>query len=236
MPEKGPVVLVVDDELAIRRLLRTTLSVAGFQVEEAAGGREALLKNGTVKPDVIILDLGLPDMDGIEVLERIREYSTVPVLILTVQDAEEDKVRALDLGADDYLTKPFGVAELMARIRAALRHSRPTETEPILVFGLVELNLEQRQVKIDGKAIKLTSTEYGLFRLLAMNAGKVLTHRMILRQIWGPAYIEETHYLRVYIAQLRKKLEVFGAPRLIHTEPGVGYRLIPPSEEETTAI
>ena len=227
---EGACLLVVDDELSMRRMLRSTLGAAGYRVEEAADGREGLLKNSLQKPDLILLDLGLPDQSGLEVLQKIREFSTVPILVLTAEQAEGEKVKALDLGADDYVTKPFGMAELMARIRAALRHARPHDASPVLQFGALTLDLEHRLVLVQEKPLKLTTTEYALLKLLASHAGKVMTHRQMLREIWGPACVEETHYLRVYIGSLRKKIEDAGGPALIQTEPGVGYRLVLPRE------
>lgn len=222
----GPHVLVVDDEIQIRRFLRISLEASGYRVFETETGKEALAKAAQLRPDVIILDLGLPDMDGLEVLTSLRGWTKTPVIILSVRDADRDKVTALDSGADDYLTKPFSVDELMARMRVALRHSRPEPATPIFRIGEVEVDLASHQVKVRGEAVKLTTTEFALLRLLIQHAGKVLTHRQILREVWGPEYIDETHYLRVYFAQLRQKLEIDPAlPKLILTEPGVGYRL-----------
>ena len=221
-----PAVLVVDDELAIRRFLRLSLETNDYRIYEAENGRDGLAKAAQFRPEVIILDMNLPDMEGVEVLRQLREWTATPVIVLSVRDADRDKVVALDAGADDYLTKPFSVDELLARLRVARRHAQPATTDPVLNFGDVRMDLARRLVTRSGEPVKLTPTEYALLRLLAQHAGRVLTHRQILKQVWGPQHIEETHYLRVYCAQLRQKLEVDPArPRLILTEPGVGYRL-----------
>jgi two-component system KDP operon response regulator KdpE len=222
-----PPVLIVDDELSIRRFLRVSLETNHYRVHEAENGQEALVKAAQVRPEVIILDMNLPDMEGVEVLRRLREWTSTPVIILSVRDADQDKVAALDAGADDYLTKPFSTDELLARMRVARRHALPPTAEPILTFGDVQIDLARRVVSRSGEPVKLTPTEYALLRLLAQHAGRVLTHRQILKEVWGPQYADETHYLRVYFAQLRQKLEANPAlPRLIVTEPGVGYRLV----------
>ena len=224
---EGLPVLVVDDELSIRRFLRISLETNGYRVHEAVNGQEALAKAAQLRPEVIILDMNLPDLEGIEVLRRLREWTAAPVIILSVRDADRDKVAALDAGADDYLTKPFSTEELLARLRVARRHAQPAAVEPLLTFGDVQIDLARRAVTRSGEAVKLTPTEYALLRLLAQHAGRVLTHRQILKEVWGPQYVDETHYLRVYFAQLRQKLEANPAlPRLIVTEPGVGYRLL----------
>jgi len=221
-----PAVLVVDDELAIRRFLRLSLETNDYRIYEAENGRDGLAKAAQFRPEVIILDMNLPDMEGVEVLRRLREWTATPVIVLSVRDADRDKVAALDAGADDYLTKPFSVDELLARLRVARRHAQPTTTDPVLIFGEVRIDLARRLVTRSGEPVKLTPTEYALLRLLIQHAGRVLTHRQILKQVWGPQHMEETHYLRVYFAQLRQKLEADPArPRLILTEPGVGYRL-----------
>ncbi len=220
-----PRILIVDDEPAIQRFLQTALSNGEFTLHKAENGHAALLAAVTAKPDVILLDLGLPDMDGVEVIERIRQWSQVPILVLSVRDRETDKVRALDAGADDYLTKPFGVGELLARIRVMLRRSLQQVPEPIYRIDDLEVDLARRLVLLQGKEIALTPTEYDLLRLLVVNAGKVLTHRQILKQIWGAAYIEQPHILRVNVSNLRHKLEKDASrPRYILTESGVGYR------------
>jgi len=224
---EGAHVLIVDDEVQIRRFLRISLEANGYHVHEATNGQDALAAAAQVRPDLIILDLGLPDIDGITVLTRLREWTTTPVIILSVLDADRDKVAALDAGADDYLTKPFSVEELLARLRVAQRHARPAEQAPIFTSGDLQVDLARRLVTVRGEAVKLTPTEYALLRLLIQHAGRVLTHRQILKAVWGPQYVDETHYLRVYFAQLRQKLEVNPTlPRLIVTEPGVGYRLV----------
>lgn len=220
-------VLVIDDELQIRRLLRACLEGDGYHVLEAATGQEGITQAAQHPPDVILLDLGLPDMDGVTVLKRLREWSRVPVVVLSVRDREEDKVAALDNGADDYVTKPFSTAELLARVRVAQRHTVPSTESPIFRSGDLEVDLTARLVKRNGREVKLTATEYSLLRLFVQHVGKVLTHRQILKEVWGPGYVEQTHYLRVYIAHLREKLENDASkPRLISTEPGVGYRLV----------
>ncbi|HHY58504.1 MAG TPA: response regulator [Chloroflexi bacterium] len=224
---EGPHVLVVDDEIQIRRFLRISLEANNYRVYEAENGAAALTQAALHRPDVIILDMNLPDMAGVEVLRRLREWATTPVIMLSVRAADMDKVDALDAGADDYLTKPFSTVELLARLRVALRHSQPAPTEPVFTFGDVQIDLARRLVTRKGEVVRLTPTEYALLRLLVQHAGKVLTHRQILKEVWGPQYVDETHYLRVYFGQLRQKLEENPAmPRLIVTEPGVGYRLV----------
>jgi len=222
-----PTALVIDDELQIRRLLHACLETNGYRVREAATGHEGIREAAQHPPDVVILDLGLPDMDGLAVLKRLREWSQVPVVVLSVRDHEEDKIAALDNGADDYVTKPFSAGELLARLRVAQRHAQPSPDVSVFRFGEVEVDLTSRVVRRKGHEIKLTATEYSLLRLLVKNAGRVLTHRQILREVWGPTYSEQTHYLRVYIAHLREKLESEPAkPAFIMTEAGVGYRLV----------
>jgi two-component system KDP operon response regulator KdpE len=222
-----PVALIIDDELQIRRLLRVNLEANGYRVLEAATGQEGITQAAQRRPDVVILDLGLPDMDGVTVLKRLREWSRVPVIVLSVRDREEDKVAALDNGADDYVTKPFSTAELLARVRVAERHAQPGPQLSHFRAGQLEVDLAARVVKSGGREVRLTATEYSLLRLFILHAGKVLTHRHILREVWGPNAVEQTHYLRVYIAHLREKLEPEPShPRLIITEPGVGYRLV----------
>jgi two-component system KDP operon response regulator KdpE len=222
-----PSALVIDDERQIRRLLRVCLEANGYRVLEAATGQEGITQAAQHPPDVVILDLGLPDMDGVMVLKRLREWSRVPVVVLSVRDREEDKIAALDNGADDYVTKPFGAGELLARLRVAHRHALPAAESPLFRCGDLAVDLTARVVKRKGQEVKLTATEYSLLRLFVQHAGKVLTHRHILKEVWGPNYVEQTHYLRVYIAHLREKLEPDPSrPRLIITEPGVGYRLV----------
>jgi two-component system KDP operon response regulator KdpE len=222
-----PVALIIDDEVQIRRLLRVCLEANGYRAIEAASGQEGIVQAAQGRPDVVILDLGLPDQDGLSVLRRLREWSRVPVLVLSVRDREEDKVAALDHGADDYVTKPFSTAELLARLRVALRHARPAAELTVFRTGRLEVDLTARVVRANGREVKLTATEYSLLRLFVQHSGKVLTHRQILREVWGPNAEEQTHYLRVYVAHLREKLEADPArPQLILTESGVGYRLV----------
>ncbi len=226
MSEIGQRVLIVDDENAIRRFLRAALNAQGYVVSEAATGWEALNAVIAQRPDIIVLDLGLPDMDGVEVTRRLREWSQTPVIILSVREQEGDKISALDAGADDYLTKPFSSGELMARIRVALRRSLITAGEPVLQVGDLKVDLSRRQVFLAEREIALTPTEYDLLRLMIMNAGKVLTHHQLLLKVWGPGYETEPHLLRVNISNLRRKIEADPArPSYIITEPGVGYRL-----------
>ena len=221
-----PRVLVVDDELQIRRFLRIALEANGYRVYETDRGGAAVQEAARLRPDVVILDIGLPDMDGLEVLRRLREWTATPVIMLSVRDADRDKVAALDAGADDYLTKPFSVDELLARLRVAQRHAQPGPLAAVFAQGDVTVDLSRRHVTKGDREVKLTPTEYALLRLLIQHAGRVLTHRQILKEVWGPEYMDETHYLRVYFGQLRQKLEDDPArPRLILTEPGVGYRL-----------
>jgi len=226
--ENGLRILVVDDEAPIRRYLRVALGAQGYAVLEAASGREALEAVPAQHPDLIILDLGLPDIDGVEVARSLRERSQTPIIILSVREAEEDKIAALDAGADDYLVKPFGTGELMARIRVVLRHQANAD-EPVLQAGALRMDLPRRLVTVADREITLTPTEYDLLRILMQNVGRVITHRQLLRMVWGNAYESEMHLLRVNISNLRHKLEPDPSrPAFIHTEPGVGYRLIPP--------
>ncbi len=219
-------VLVVDDERAIRRFLHAALNAQGYAVFEAASGKEALNAVITDKPDMIILDLGLPDIDGVEITRQLREWTHIPILILSVREEENEKIAALDAGADDYLTKPFSTGELLARMRVANRHSLQADSQPVFEEGDLKIDLSRRQVMQAGKEVSLTPTEYNLLRLLVQNAGKVLTHRQLLRQIWGNAYEAEAHLLRVNMSNLRRKIEPDPLrPRYIITEPGVGYRL-----------
>jgi len=219
-------ILVIDDELQIRRLLRIALESGGYGVRESETGRLGLTEIAGRKPDAVILDLGLPDLPGLEVLKHLREWSKVPVLILSVQGQEKDKVAALDAGADDYLTKPFGTGELLARLRVLLRRAQTAESST-LSFGPIEADFGRRVVMKNGVPLKLTGKEYGLFRLLATHCGKVLTHQQILRELWGPEAEEQTHYLRVHMTHLRQKLEdTPNQPRYLKTESGIGYRLV----------
>ena len=224
----APLILVIEDEAQMLRFLGPALHSHGFRIHEARTGEEGLREAASRAPDVVLLDLGLPDFDGIEVTRRLREWSQVPILVISARGREEDKVAALDAGADDYVTKPFGVGELLARLRVALRHtSRVGDGEsPRLMLGDLEIDLEKRRVVLRGEAVHLTPIEYRLLAELAKHAGKVMTHSQLLRQVWGQAYAHQSHYLRVYMAQLRRKLEADPAqPKRLITEPGVGYRL-----------
>ncbi len=224
---KSTIALVIDDEVQIRRLLRFTLEANGYKVFEAATGTEGLLEAAQRRPEIIVLDLGLPDLDGVTILKRLREWSRVPVLVLSVRDRDEDKIAALDNGADDYVTKPFSTGELLARLRVAQRHVLPTPENAVFRSGELQVDLTARVVTVKGREVKLTATEYSLVRLFVQHAGKVLTHRQILREVWGPNQEDQTHYLRVYLGHLREKLESNPAqPEHFITEPGVGYRLI----------
>ncbi len=223
---EGSLVLVIDDEVQIRRLLKISLEANGYRVHGTAQGGEGLAEAARIRPDLIVLDLGLPDMDGLEVLRRLREWTQVPVVVLSVRASEEEKIALLDAGADDYLTKPFGVGELLARLRTAARHNQPASESRVIELGALRVDLEKRRVWRDDAPVTLSNTEYALLRLLVRHAGKVLTHSQILREVWGPGYAEEVHYLRVYVANLRKKIEKDPSnPILLVTEPGVGYRL-----------
>lgn len=220
-------ILVVDDERAIRRFLRVSLTAQGHTILEAEDGQAALDLSATEHPDMIFLDLGLPGIDGIEVTRRIREWSQVPIIILSVRDQEQDKIQALDAGADDYLTKPFGMGELMARVRGVLRRSgQGVPGDPLFSSGGLQVDLGRRVVSLEGREVSLTPTEYEILKVLVQNAGKVLTHRQITRSVWGVGYSEEAHLLRVNISNLRHKIEADPTrPELVITEPGVGYRL-----------
>ena len=224
-------ILIADDEPPIRRFLRTSLAAQGFRVVETADGKGALDAAAQEKPDLVILDLGLPDMNGLDVIRALRAKSDVPVIVLSVRGDEQGKVAALDLGADDYVTKPFGTDELIARIRTAMRHRFQAQgTAPLFAVGGVSVDLVRRVVKRGESEIKLSPKEYELLRMLVLNAGKVLTHRQILNEVWGPAHVEDAQYLRVFVRNLRQKLESDPArPALILTEPGVGYRLHAPA-------
>jgi two-component system KDP operon response regulator KdpE len=219
------VALVIDDEPQMRRLLRVTLEANGYRVFDAAGGRDGIAVAAQRQPDVVLLDLGLPDMDGVEVLARLREWSRVPVVVLSVRDREEDKIAALDAGADDYVTKPFGAGELLARLRAVLRNAQPADQEAVFRAGDLEVDFVARLVRKRGTELKLTPIEYSLLRVLVSHAGKILTHRQLLTEVWGTHAVEQTHYLRVHIAHLREKLaDRRGESGPILTEPGIGYR------------
>ncbi|MBZ5587661.1 MAG: response regulator [Acidobacteriia bacterium] len=224
-----PLVLIVDDETPIRRFLRLSLVGEGYRVVEAATAAEALERIVAQRPDVVILDLGLPDRDGLDLTREVREWSGVPIVVLSAREKENDKVAALEAGADDYLTKPFGIGELIARLRVALRHAALAEVpagEAVFTTGDLKVDLVRRLVFVGEREVRLTPIEYRLLAVLVKHAGKVLTHRQLLHEVWGPEYGDENHYVRVYVAQLRRKLEVDSArPRYLRTEPGVGYRL-----------
>jgi len=222
----NPVALIIDDEVQIRRLLRIGLEGAGYKVCEAASGQEGLQEIVYKKPDVVLLDLGLPDLDGVAVLKRLREWSHVPVVVLTVREDERDKVAALDAGADDYLTKPFSTAELLARLRAVQRRVTESDEQPVCIVGSLVVDLTKHRVEVKGSEVSLSATEYALLRELARNAGKVITHRQLLRAVWGPNAEEQSQYLRVYTTHLRRKLEAAGWRGQIKNEPGIGYRLV----------
>jgi two-component system KDP operon response regulator KdpE len=229
--DTGLLVLVVEDEPQMRRFIRASLASHGYRVLEAERAAEVVMLTTSHNPALVLLDLGLPDGDGIEVTRQIREWSRVPILVISARGREDDKVEALDAGADDYLTKPFGVNELLARMRVALRHATSAsagaaQAPQVLEFGALRIDLVRREVTFSGQEVHLTPIEYKLLILMAQNAGKVLTHRQILKEVWGPAYAAQTHYVRVHMAELRKKIEADPArPRLLVTEPGVGYRL-----------
>ena len=225
-------ILIIDDDEVQLKLHGSILINEGYTMYTTADGPQGITIFKSQHPDLVLLDLGLPDMDGVDVLKRLREWTRVPVLVLTVRDREADKINALDAGADDYVTKPFSTGELVARLRVAQRHAKPAPEMAVFRSGQLEVDLTARVVTLQGKEVKLTATEYGLLRLFVQHAGKVLTHRQILREVWGPNYVEQTHYLRVYMAHLREKLEARPAqPELFITEPGVGYRwMVPPAE------
>lgn len=224
---EGPVVLIIDDDIQIRRMLRLSLDAHGYTVKEAASSMEGLQQAALCRPDLVILDLNLPDADGLDTLKSLREWNQSPVIILSVKCSEQDKIELLDAGANDYLTKPFGMGELLARIRAALRHSIPDTSEGIFRTGILEIDFARRIVTSNGTDVKLTPTEYSLLKLLARNAGRVITHNQIMDELWGSKNHPDSSYLRVYVLQLRKKVEHDPAnPKIILTEPGVGYRLV----------
>ena len=229
MTNASPVIVVIEDDPAIRLFLRTGLGAHGFKVFEADRGRQGIIEAGVRKPDLIILDLGLPDMDGVEVIKTIREWSVMPIIILSARSSEQNKIDALDAGADDYLTKPFGLGELLARIRVAMRHSvsNPAQDQNgIFTTGALKVDVLKRQVVVDDREVHLTPIQYRLLSVLIKNAGKVLTHQYLLKEVWGPSYRDNSHYLRIYMSQLRQKLEIDPTqPQYLLTESGVGYRL-----------
>lgn len=232
MSNSGPLVLLVEDEPQMRRFLRASLTAHGYRLVETATAEDALKQATAYNPDLVVLDLGLPDRPGLEVIRGLREWSSVPIIVVSARGQEQDKIDALDSGADDYLTKPFGTGELLARLRVALRHAERSgaEPDPIVDLGELRVDLARRQVLARGDEVHLTPIEYKLFTTLARHAGKVLTHRQLLKEVWGPNYVSQTQYLRVYMAQLRHKLELDPArPRYLVTEPGVGYRLKSPA-------
>jgi two-component system KDP operon response regulator KdpE len=229
MSELRATILVIEDEPEIRRFLRTSLGAEGYRVVEAESGTRGAIEAGTHKPDLAIIDLGLPDLDGVEVIRRIRAWSSMPIIVLSARAREQAKVEALDAGADDYVTKPFGIGELLARLRVALRHSARTGAggATAICFGKVEVDLERRRVAREGREVRLTPIEFRLLASLAQHLGMVVTHRQLLREVWGPSHVEHTHYLRIYMKQLREKLEDDAVrPRVLLTESGVGYRLV----------
>jgi two-component system KDP operon response regulator KdpE len=223
-----PLVLVVEDEAQMSRFLRATLPSQGYRIVEATTGKQALVEVATRAPDLILLDLGLPDLDGVEVTRRLREWTATPIIVLSARGQENDKIEALDAGADDYLTKPFAAGELLARMRVALRNAArgPGGIEPVFETGELSVDLGARRVFVGDREVRLTRTEYNLLAMLVRNAGKVVTHRQLLKEVWGPGSVDQSHYVRVYMAQLRHKLEADPArPRYLVTETGVGYRL-----------
>lgn len=224
----GPKVLIVDDEPQIRRFLRASLQAHDYQVIEAENGKEGVRACTVQKPDLLILDLGLPDMDGLDVIKLVREWSSIPIIILSLRSDDPDKIEALDRGANDYVTKPFSMGELLARMRVALRQGQGggSDSGPVINAGEIAIDLSKRLVTVAGTPVRLSRKEYDLLRILASHPGKVITHQQLLQEVWGQAYVEETQYLRVYVGQLRQKLEKEPAtPRYLVTEPGVGYRL-----------
>ena len=231
MKETPATILLIEDERQMRRFLRVTLQSEKYGVLEAETADDGLSQAATRNPDIVLLDLGLPDMDGLEVIEKLREWSAVPVIVISAREQEGDKIKALDGGADDYLTKPFGAGELLARIRAALRHAAPkSQDQGEAVFIAEELRIDflKRQVYCGTREVHLTPIEYRLLTVLVRNAGRVMTHRQILKEVWGPPYVEQTHYLRVFMNQLRKKIEADSTrPRFLLNEPGIGYRFKP---------
>jgi two-component system KDP operon response regulator KdpE len=232
--DKG-MILLIEDEPQMQRFLRIVLQGQGYSFIEAQTGQEGLVQAATRSPDIILLDLGLPDIDGLEVTRRLREWSDIPIIVISAREQEQDKIKALDAGADDYLTKPFGAGELLARIRVAIRHKVMQQSatgEPVFILDTLRVDMSRRQVFLNEQEIHLTPIEYKLLTVLIQNAGKVVTHTQLLKEVWGPSYARETQYLRVYMTQLRHKLELDPArPRFLINEPGIGYRLkIDPEE------
>lgn len=222
-----PVILIIDDEIQIRKVLRISLESSDYKIIESENGRDGIIQTASAHPQLIILDLGLPDTDGFSVLQEIRSWSTIPIIILSVRNSEEDIVKALDLGADDYLTKPFYTAELLARIRASLRRTSQVQESTVFQNGSLNIDLVSRTVTKNNIEVKLTATEYSLMILFVKNLGKVLMHRFILKEIWGPSYVDQSQYLRVFVGQLRKKIEDEPEhPKMILTESGIGYRMV----------
>ena len=238
MSQDKNLILLIEDEPQMQRLLRIILQGHGFRIVEAQTGQEGLMQAATRALDVILLDLGLPDIDGLEVTRRVREWSDVPIIVISAREQEQDKIKALDAGADDYLTKPFAAGELLARIRVAMRHKamlQSGEKESIFILDALRVDLVRRQVFLNEKEVHLTPIEYKLLTVLIKNAGKVVTHSQLLKEVWGPSYLRETQYLRVYMTQLRHKLEADPArPRFLMNEPGIGYRLKIDFEEKTS--
>lgn len=227
MTESALRVLVIDDEPAIRKLLKISMQAYGYELGEAAAGQEGLLMAASFRPDIILVDLGLPDMDGKAVVKALREWSETPIIVLTAREQEQEKIAALDAGADDYVTKPFGMGELMARMRVCLRRSGNKEGEPLLICGGLQLNLLEHRVVVEGREVKLTPTEYELLKVMLKYAGRVLTHKQLLKAVWGNEYDTDTHYIRIYMRQLRRKIEPDPAqPKYLITEAGIGYRLL----------
>ncbi|HXN07919.1 MAG TPA: response regulator [Nitrospiria bacterium] len=229
MTQDRGLILLIEDEPQVRRFLRASLQSEGYRLVEAETGQEGLRQAATCNPELVLLDLGLPDLDGLEVIKKLREWTRLPIIILSARGQDQDKIRALDLGADDYLTKPFSAGELLARIRVGLRHSAVQgagQQEPVFTFDNLKVDLSKRQVFLDDKEIHMTPIEYRLLNVLVRNAGKVITHTQLLREVWGPQYVDQISYLRVYMTQLRHKLEKDPTrPRFFINEPGIGYRL-----------
>jgi two-component system, OmpR family, KDP operon response regulator KdpE len=230
MTDNKPTILVIEDDPPLRRFLRITLQTQDYRIIEAANGESGMRHAATDQPDLVILDLSLPDIDGVDVTRRLREWSAIPIIVVSARGKEQDKVVALDAGADDYLTKPFGVAELLARVRVAMRRMAAVDAEtgqPVFQVGELRVDLSRREVRVRDRVVHLTPNEFKLLGVLVKHAGKVLTHTQLLKEVWGPGSLEESHYLRVYVNQLRQKLESDAArPRYLLTEPGVGYRLV----------